>query len=111
PRLREVYPPLTWRRKRRLVLDLAGRYLSGAVPRVTTTSGAGVLSARDLPSNGTWAEVQIEALSLRLRGRADLVERLDGRVVIRDLKTGRVLRSDGEVLPHIERQMRLYGAM
>lgn len=111
PRLRAVFPPLTWRRKRRLILDLAEKYLSGAVPRVATGSRSGTRNARDLPSNGSWAEVQIEATSLRLRGRADLIQRAAGDVVIRDLKTGRVLTTEGDVLPHIERQMRLYGAM
>jgi RecB family exonuclease len=111
PKLRELFPPLTWRRKRRVVLDLAEKYLSGAVARVATGTGVGTRNAKDLPLNGSWAEVQIEAPALRLRGRADLVERRDGDVVIRDLKTGRVIDRDGEVLPHIERQMRLYGAM
>src|SRR6202043_405956 len=47
----------------------------------------------------------------RLRGRADVIQRTAREVVIRDLKTGRVLTNEGEVLPQIERQMRLYGAM
>ena len=110
PRLRNVFPPLPWRRKRRVVLDLAEKYLSGAVPRAT--SGAtGPRNARDLPANGSWSEVYLEAPSLRLRGRSDLIQRRAGDVVVRDLKTGRVLANDGDVLPHIERQMRLYGAM
>ena len=40
-----------------------------------------------------------------------MIQRIAGDVVIRDLKTGRVLTDDNEVLPHIEFQMRLYGAM
>src|SRR5262249_30314190 len=111
PRLREVFPPLIWRRKRRVVLDLAEKYLCGALPRSTVAVGEAVRSARDLPANGNWSEVYLEAPSLRLRGRADLIERTRGYVVIRDLKTGRVLTHDGDVLPTIERQMRLYGAM
>lgn len=110
PRLREVFAPLTWRRKRRVVLDLAGKYLSGAVPKATGAGGA-TRDARGLSPNGSWAEVQIDAPSLRLRGRADLIQRTAGDVVIRDLKTGRVLTNEGDVLPHIERQIRLYGAM
>jgi len=111
PRLREVFPPLMWRRKRRVVLDLAEKYLSGAVPRAATSSGGGARNARDLHQNGGWAEVQIEVPALRLWGRADMIQRTAGDVVIRDLKTGRVVTNDGDVLPHIERQMRLYGAM
>lgn len=111
PRLRELFSPLTWRRKHRLVIELTEKYLSGVVPRVVASSRGEPLNASDLPLNGTWAEVRIEVPSLRLRGRADLVQRTAGNVVIRDLKTGRVLTEGGEVLPHIERQMRLYGVM
>jgi RecB family exonuclease len=110
PRLREIFPPLIWRRKRRVVLDLAEKYLAGAVP-TALGSGRGKRYASDLPTDGSWAEVQIEVPSLRLRGRADLIERTGGDVVVRDLKTGRVVTNDGDVLPHIERQLRLYGAM
>jgi RecB family exonuclease len=110
PRLRDVFPPLVWRRKRRLVLDLAEKYLSGTVPRAGAKAG-GTPNARDLPPNGSWAEVQIEVPQLRLRGRSDMLQRSAGNVVIRDLKTGRVLTNEGDILPHIERQMRLYGAM
>lgn len=108
PRLREVFPPLVWRRKRRAVLDLAEKYLSGAVP---TMGGAAALNVRDLPPDGSWTELLMEASALRLRGRADVVQRRGGDAVIRDLKTGRVLSDAGHVLAHIERQMRLYGAM
>lgn len=110
PRLRTILPPLMWRRKRRVVLDLAERYLSGAIPRVMRGRD-GTRSARELPEQGSWAEVQLDAPSLRLRGRADLIQRHGGHVVIRDLKTGRVLTNEGDVLPHIELQMRLYGMM
>jgi hypothetical protein len=108
PRLREIFPPLIWRRKRRMVLDLAEKYLAGSVP---AGAGGGIRNVKDLPPNGSWSEVYLDAPSLRLRGRADLIQRTARDVVIRDLKTGRVLTDDNEVLPHIERQMRLYGAM
>jgi hypothetical protein len=104
-----VVPPLVWRTKRRGVLDLASKYLSEAVPRAN--GGSGGVNARDLPPDGSWTEVPMEAPALRLRGRADVVQRRGGDVVIRDLKTGRVLSEDGRVIAHIERQMRLYGAM
>lgn len=111
PKLRSIYSPLAWRRKRRVVLDLAERYLSGVVPRAATGGGGAGRNAKDLAPNGSWSEVRIEAPELRLVGRVDLVQRRHGDVIIRDLKTGRVVTDDGEVLPHIERQMRLYGAM
>jgi len=48
---------------------------------------------------------------LRLAGRMDLVEKKGNKVVIRDFKTGRVKNGEGEILPHIKRQLRLYGLM
>lgn len=110
-RLREVLPRMTFRRKRRLVLELAERYLSSARSPGTAGGGSGKLRAVDLPVRGTWAEVDFDVPALRLRGRADMVERDGGVAVVRDLKTGRVLDADGQVLPHIERQLRLYGLM
>ena len=111
PRLRDVFPPLVWRQKRRIALNLAEKFLSGALPRSVDRRRGRSFQASELPANGRWAEVPLATPSLRLHGRADLIERVDGDVVVRDLKTGRVLGSDGNVLPHIERQMRLYGAM
>jgi len=110
-RLRDVFPPLVWRRKRRAALDLAEKYLSGVLPRAIGRGGGRPLDAREFPPNGRWAEVRLQTPSLRLHGRADIIERTNGNVTVRDLKTGRVLGSDGDLLPHIERQMRLYGAM
>ncbi len=111
PRLRGLFPPLIWRRKRRVVLDLAEKYLSGTVPSAPGAPQGRTRNARGLPANGSWSEVFIEARSLRLHGRVDLIQRTGGDVVIRDLKTGRVVTTDGDILPHIERQLRLYGAM
>jgi RecB family exonuclease len=111
PRLRELLPYMTWRRKRRVVLDLAERHLTSAKASRGAAFGGGKQSAAVLPSRGVWAEVDFDLPALRLRGRADLVERDAGLVTIRDLKTGRVLDAEGEVLPHIELQLRLYGLM
>jgi hypothetical protein len=111
PNLRSVFPPLIWRRKRRVVLDLAESYLSGAVPRVQESVPVGPRSPKDLPSAGRWCELRIEVPELRLAGRADLVDLEPGKVTIRDLKTGRVVTDDAKILPHIECQMRLYGIM
>lgn len=111
PRLRELLPYVTWRRKRRLVLDLAERYLVAAKPAGGTLVGGGKRRADELPQQGTWAEVDFGVPELRLRGRADLVERDPGIATVRDLKTGRVVDAEGQVLPHIERQLQLYGLM
>jgi RecB family exonuclease len=111
PRLRELLPYVAWRRKRRAVLNLAERYLVAAKPVGGTSVGGGKRRADELPQQGTWAEVDFEVPALRLRGRADLVERDGGIATVRDLKTGRVVDTDGQVLPHIERQLQLYGLM
>lgn len=110
PRLRQILSPLAWRRKLRVILDLAEKYLSNRLPRLPTYAARMSLSLQDLP-DGTWAEVTIEAPAMRLRGRADLIQRTGRDLVIRDLKTGRVLTNEGDILPHVERQLRLYGAM
>lgn len=111
PRLREIFPPLVWRRKRRSVLDLAAKYQSEAIPRARPSVGGGFLDAKLLPRDGKWAEVPLDVPELRLQGRADLLERVNGDVTIRDLKTGRVRTDDGELSPHITKQVRLYGLM
>lgn len=110
PKLRQLMAPLAWRRKRRDVLDLAEKYLNESAPRSRGTERRERI-ARTLPPNGRWAELTIEAPALRLRGKVDLLERIAGNVVVRDLKTGRIATGEGDVLPHIERQMRLYGLM
>jgi hypothetical protein len=111
PELRAVFPPLVWRRKQRVVLDLAAAYLSGRVPSSVTGDFASVRTIRELPDSGTWPELHIAVPELRLSGRIDLLQREAGEVIVRDLKTGRVVTEDGEILPHIELQMRLYGLM
>jgi RecB family exonuclease len=114
--LRDVWTPLAWRRKVRLVLDLAVRHMErgGAAAPVYAASsmqGGGGLSLSDLGPVGTWAEVRMRAPDLRIAGRADVVERSRGQVTIRDLKTGRVTEADGAVRPHLARQLRVYGLM
>jgi hypothetical protein len=111
PDLRSVFPPLVWRRKRRIVLDLAESYVSGEIPTLQVPATEESRRPEDLPSTGRWSEVKISVPELRLAGRADLVELESGKVTIRDLKTGRVMSDDSTMLPHIELQMRLYGIM
>jgi RecB family exonuclease len=111
PQLRAVFPPLVWRRKQRVVLDLAEAYLTGRVPRSAINDSSSGRTARELSDLGSWPELHISVPELRLSGRIDLLQREAGDVIIRDLKTGRVASEDGEVLPHIELQMRLYGLM
>jgi hypothetical protein len=111
PDLRSILPPLVWRRKRRVVLDLAQSYVAGRIPAPQAAAVDRPRSPESLPSTGCWSEVKMSVPELRLAGRADLVERELGQVTIRDLKTGRVVSDDSTMLPHIEVQMRLYGLM
>lgn len=111
PSLRELLAPLKWRQKRRVVLDLVEKYLSGAIPQSLSNRRGPARDAGQLPPNTTWAEVQLDTPTLRLRGRVDLIQRRSDDIAIRDLKTGRVLTRDGEIIPKLERQMRLYGLM
>jgi RecB family exonuclease len=101
--------PLEWRRRVRTVVDTAIRMarfqaLPAPAPR-------GSLHYPDLPGTGPWTEVGIQVPKLRLKGRMDVVERSGKKVVVRDLKTGRVTDDEGEILPLIISQMTLYGIM
>jgi RecB family exonuclease len=111
PDLRHVLPPAIWHAKRRAVVDLAAHYVSGVLPRAPGAGPSAGIRAQELPDVGRWSEIRMEDPELRLRGRADMIERQHATVVVRDLKTGRVLSDAGEILPHIELQMRLYGVM
>jgi RecB family exonuclease len=102
--------PLDWRKKRRAVLDVAAELyrLSWGSLSPGRPKGGRMPSFVDVPSGRDWAEVQIEVPELRLKGRMDVVRKEQGRVTIKDLKTGRVFDDEGNVLEHIERQLRLY---
>lgn len=110
--LSRTMAPLVWSQKVSMVIGIAVRLLkSSAVP---TSRGARKHSLPlfdSLPTRGKWAEVQIKAPRLRLAGRVDLVEKRPGIVVIRDLKSGRVEDREGQILPHIDLQLRMYGIM
>ena len=69
PELRAVFPPLVWRRKQRVVVDLAAAYLSGRVPRSVTGDFASGRTTRELPDSGIWPELHIAVPELRLSGR------------------------------------------
>jgi hypothetical protein len=107
-RLESVYSPLVWRQKRRAAINLAIKCLRD---QVSTSQHRESGARTELPPQGRWSEYWIEAPRLRLKGRADLVERKGKKLTIRDLKSGRVLDKEGNVLPAITRQMHLYGLM
>jgi hypothetical protein len=108
-----IMPPLVWRRKVRTVIDIAAELYRLSSYKKSTGSGntSGEFSFENLPDSGEWAEVMIKMPSLRLKGRIDIVQKSGGITTLRDLKSGRVEDRDGQVLSHIERQLRTYGAM
>jgi len=58
------------------------------------------------------AEVALESQRLRLRGRADSIERVStDELLVRDFKSGRILDAEGRIQEHIAIQLRLYGAI
>lgn len=106
-------PPLEWRSKTREIVRKAVQLVEiGQPQRIRApTSLPGPLKFDVLGARGRWAEVTLEAPRLRLIGRADVVEKKDQAVTIRDLKTGRAEAPDGSILNHIQLQLRLYGLM
>ncbi len=103
---------LEWRRKRSSVIEIAARLLALASrPHVVGERNRAPLSYEHLPETGQWAEVRIIAPTLRLAGRMDIVEKKPGLATIRDLKSGRVQDREGQILTHIELQLRIYGVM
>jgi hypothetical protein len=111
--LSRVWEPLSWRRKLRRIIDAAVAVLSAEASGVSAESGRGTgrLTYDNLSNRGHWNEIPIAVAEYRLDGRMDVVKKTAGQVTIRDLKSGRVEDRDGQILPHLERQMHLYGAM
>lgn len=62
-----------------------------------------------LHTAGRWSEARLESAALRIRGRADLVERDGHTVVVTDLKTGHATGPGGAVDPAVVLQLRAYG--
>lgn len=109
--LRSTMPPLEWRRRIRFALDSALRLLDAASKIVPADTLGDAVSLSDIVGDGRWAEVSIVSPSLRLAGRVDILERKNGIITVHDLKTGRVKDETGEVFPHLQSQMCLYGLM
>jgi hypothetical protein len=107
--LPSILQPIAWRRKRRQAIDLAT--LCAELSKNRKKVPAAALPKAGLPRSGTWSEVGISASTLRLTGRIDLFERDGDHVSVHDIKSGRVVDSDGRPLRHIARQLELYGVM
>jgi RecB family exonuclease len=107
------FPPLIWRKKMRTAIDVAAEFyrLRSNHSGVVSRGSAHPLDFSRLPSEGEWAEVGIASPSMRVSGRIDIVEKSEGTTTIRDLKSGRVQDRDGQIYPHIERQLLIYGIL
>jgi RecB family exonuclease len=110
--LEETVPPVEWHNAVQEVIAVAERLASEAPPEA---KGGSRCSSSEAPTfdrlrgAGRWSEVRIDAPSLRLSGRMDVVERRGANAVtVRDYKTGQIRERDGSVRPHIELQLRLY---
>lgn len=111
--LGSLFPPLVWRKKVRTAIDVAAQFYRLGPNRSGGPFGGSNHSFEfsRLPAEGEWAEVGVVSSSMRLRGRIDIVEKSGGTTTIRDLKSGRVQDRDGQMYPHIERQLLIYGLL
>jgi hypothetical protein len=111
--LKMTMSSLDWVRKNRMIIDATVKLLesSNHTGEGRSTRHSRNLEYKDLPRVGRWSEIWIIAPRLRLRGRMDIVEMETDSVSVRDLKTGRIEDSAGQVLEHIASQMQLYGLM
>jgi RecB family exonuclease len=110
-RLQNAFSSLDWHNGCQRVIDLALRLLEQAPPHAPAAPSAfpaDRLEFSRLGPTGTWFEVHIDAPLLRLSGRMDVVEKTPEKIVVRDYKTGQAHDREGNVLPHIEQQLRLY---
>lgn len=101
--------PAEWSSRRSSAIGLAAKRLEGQTQTTRFRSSRTRLGFHELPRNGIWGEVSIKSSELRLSGQIDLVEKRDPVVMITDTKTGRIEDRNGEILKHIETQLRLYG--
>lgn len=107
--LSETRSPSQWSMVRRRAIAQCSS--SSALTRVMESEGP---RARSHPNRAPRSghEIELESQALRIRGRADSVER-EGpdRWVVRDYKTGAVVDSGGDLRPEYVMQIRCYGLM
>lgn len=112
-----VYGALGWRQKvADVVADaqmLSYRPSGAASFKLAVASASAPSSQRPanalLDGDGRWPEAWLESARLRVRGRADLVERRGSTVVVTDLKTGSAVKPGGEVDARVALQLQVYG--
>jgi len=111
--LTHTLTPLAWERKRRSLVDAAFEFLDSLRHRKEMFTGTRKLefNIKNAKGNGRWVEVPIHIPTLRLRGRIDVLERIDEDIKIVDLKSGRIEDICGEIKPKIVLQLRLYGIL
>ncbi len=111
--LTQTMTPLGWSRKRRSLVDAALGFID-STPRgkmAPHRARKGGFRFENAKGHGRWVEVPISVTALRLKGRIDVLERTTNEIKIVDLKSGRVEDANGEVMPKIALQLRLYGIM
>jgi len=120
PAPERVYGYLEWLQRSSDVVARAGAVVGdgGARPSRLAPSSPGRPSPfrpDDAPppfvahDHGRWAEVWLASPRLRVRGKADLVEREGDHVTVVDLKTGKASGADGGVAERAALQLRAYG--
>jgi RecB family exonuclease len=108
-RLDRTLPAVEWHNLTRDVVTAAEQLLTQAPAYEPQRARGSGLDFAELPGNGRFAEVRIDAPDLRLSGRMDVVEtHTAGCVVVHDYKTGKIRERDGSILPRIALQLRLY---
>jgi len=113
-RLEETVAPLEWRNFVHRLVRIASRVPAVSTDGAARASSEAMASAAPSSNNrlrhGLWTELPMISERLRLSARIDSLEvRSDGRVVIRDYKTGVTADRHGQVHDDIAKQLRLYG--
>lgn len=116
--LRGALPYRMWVRRRQACFaeaeDILARRRPPTIPRKAGLDTRGVDSkpvALEELSDGRYVELRLEAPTLHLAGRLDVLERRGETFDVIDVKTGRVHDESGEVRESIAWQMRGYGLM
>lgn len=119
PSPQAVYGAMAWRQRVAAVVAGAKAFVEDGRPQPPARGTNPQTRARgDIPTgpppyatrgDGRWPEQWLASPRLRVRGKADLVERRGDRVTITDLKTGAASSSESAVSPSTALQLRAYG--
>jgi hypothetical protein len=107
-RLSDTMSPLEWRKRRGNLVELCLRAHSYR-PRHFGQRLRGIPLDYSTIGEGVWAEVAMSGPILRMKGRADVVEKRGHLVRITDLKTGRIWDAPSAPEQTAAKQLRIYG--